>query len=511
MDYSFDSLSKTIQSQIQLPLPIPLNSKSTILVICACGTLTTINYRAFLRKWKDKDQYLCKSCHVKTYASDPEKLEKYRASFKKISETLEYKEKCRESGKKAWLNSETRIKLIKAITKDNLENPKKKLARQIALEALKQKPWFLAHMAKIRERAGAEHRSTTAEFIQKAALVHNGHYDYTDVSYLNRDSNVVIICPNHGPFLQTPHNHLYGKGCRHCSNAITKPHRLVIDMIPTRLDIELNNREAIAPKEIDIWLPEYRIGIEINGEYWHGIRSGMINHEMVNRKYLHQNKANISLNANVRLYQFWVDEIIRKPDIVQSIILNSIGMSKKLYARQCQIISLKNTEMKSFFDLTHLQGHRNASINYALITDDGIMCGLSLSRHKKHQWEIIRYANRLRTIVIGGFSRLLHEFVKTNAPTEIVTFADRRISVGHVYIKNGFEFVGVTSPNYFYSKSNVILSRQQCQKHKLPRLLKESFNDKLTEVKNMLEAGYTQNFDAGHCKFIKKFKEIGDR
>jgi very-short-patch-repair endonuclease len=33
--------------------------------------------------------------------------------------------------------------------------------------------------------------------------------------------------------------------------------------------ITVNDREAIAPKEIDIYLPELKLGFEFNGRYWH--------------------------------------------------------------------------------------------------------------------------------------------------------------------------------------------------------------------------------------------------
>lgn len=59
-------------------------------------------------------------------------------------------------------------------------------------------------------------KSNTKEFIRKAILVHKDKYDYTQVDYTGKDNNVTIICPVHGPFEQTPHTHLCGRGCREC-------------------------------------------------------------------------------------------------------------------------------------------------------------------------------------------------------------------------------------------------------------------------------------------------------
>lgn len=83
-----------------------------------------------------------------------------------------------------------------------------------------------------------------------------------------------------------------------------------------------------------------------------------------------------------------------------------------------------------------------------------------------------------------------------------MTFADRRISKARTYLQNGFQLLCTTKPNYFYVKNNVILSRQQCQKHKLHKLLNNDFDRNQTEANNMLAAGFMQLFDAGHYKLL---------
>ena len=55
-------------------------------------------------------------------------------------------------------------------------------------------------------------------FINKANIKHNFKYDYSKVEYKNSLTNVIIICPIHGEFTQTPQNHLRGRGCSLCAN-----------------------------------------------------------------------------------------------------------------------------------------------------------------------------------------------------------------------------------------------------------------------------------------------------
>lgn len=498
MAYDIRTLSQSLLHQI-IDLPAAPTSHTTITVHCTCGAQQTINFRSFWRKWHTKNNYLCKSCHVKTYATAGTRIEKFKQSFAKVARTSEHRTKCQNSGKKAWTNTTTRKRITEAVRQDNKTNPKKKEARRKALTTLMSKPWFKQHMASIRNIAHAHQRSDTDEFIAKAITIHGLKYDYSQVKYLNVHTNITIICPNHGEFQQTPHGHLQGKGCSKCATIVSKAHQTVLNMIPSDITVLTNDRTVIPPKEIDIWIPSRAIGIEIHGEYWHGVKIGMTQQEKQCMKWAHYNKANEAEAANIKLYQFWVDEINQNPDLIKSMIMHSLGMSRRIYARKCTIQTVTNDDLLEFMDSYHLQGHRPASVSYALLYGNEIVCALTLSKHSKLSWEIIRYACKAGTTVVGGFSRLLHRFMKDYNPPSIITFADRRISKGSLY-RQYFTLDSITQPNYFYYKGCAI-SRQRCQKHKLPVLL-DNFDPTRTEVDNMLNNGYVQVFDCGHIKFI---------
>ena len=63
-----------------------------------------------------------------------------------------------------------------------------------------------------------KNKTKTEIFIEKAKKVHGDRYDYQKVDYVNNKTKVTIICRKHGIFLQTPNNHLKGRGCPMCSN-----------------------------------------------------------------------------------------------------------------------------------------------------------------------------------------------------------------------------------------------------------------------------------------------------
>lgn len=62
-------------------------------------------------------------------------------------------------------------------------------------------------------------KKTTSQFIEEARNVHGDKYDYSKSVYVNKDTKLTIICPEHGEFSMTPRNHLKSEGCPKCKMA----------------------------------------------------------------------------------------------------------------------------------------------------------------------------------------------------------------------------------------------------------------------------------------------------
>ena len=60
-------------------------------------------------------------------------------------------------------------------------------------------------------------RSNKESFVDKANKIHGNKYRYSKVDYVNAHTKVVIECPEHGDFEQTPNGHISGVGCAECS------------------------------------------------------------------------------------------------------------------------------------------------------------------------------------------------------------------------------------------------------------------------------------------------------
>ena len=66
-------------------------------------------------------------------------------------------------------------------------------------------------------RIAKSHSRSSEKFLQDAAIVHGDRYDYSKSMFKKNNQKIIIICREHGEFLQTPHMHTYEKaGCYKC-------------------------------------------------------------------------------------------------------------------------------------------------------------------------------------------------------------------------------------------------------------------------------------------------------
>jgi hypothetical protein len=55
------------------------------------------------------------------------------------------------------------------------------------------------------------------QFLTDCRLKHNNKYDYAKVEYGTIRDKIIVICPEHGEFNQTAHDHKHGGGCPQCA------------------------------------------------------------------------------------------------------------------------------------------------------------------------------------------------------------------------------------------------------------------------------------------------------
>lgn len=121
-----------------------------------------------------------------------------------------------------------------------------------------------------KERAIAARQLTNEDFKERAAIKHNNFYIYdtTDVNNRDEQGKVLIRCPKHGLFRQTPGNHLMGQGCPICrQSTMEKEIALLlqennIDYIQQHTFKWLKHQRKL---RLDFFLPSFNIAIECQG------------------------------------------------------------------------------------------------------------------------------------------------------------------------------------------------------------------------------------------------------
>lgn len=249
--------------------------------------------------------------------------------------------------------------------------------------------------------------------------------------------------------------------------------------------------------EVDIFVPSKNLALEYDGLYWHSEKAGY-------SKDKHIIKTKACEVVGLQLIHVFEDEFIQHRDITLSRIRALVGQSTRLHARKLTIdLEVSVSEARAFLERTHLQGYVGSVKRIGLRAGEELVSIMTFGRpryNKKYSWELLRFSSKLDHTVVGGASRMLAAFRRLHDGS-ILSYADRRWSIGGVYKELGFAFVGTTEPSYHYFKGDLRKNRQTFQKAKLQKILPEFFDSAKTEVEIMLEAGWNRIWDCGNLIF----------
>jgi len=243
--------------------------------------------------------------------------------------------------------------------------------------------------------------------------------------------------------------------------------------------------------EIDIYLPDLKLGFEFNGLYWHS--------EDRKSKYYHLEKTKHFKDRGICLIHIWEDDWDLRSDIIKSQIKNWLGLTEsRIFARKCNVREI-NSEAIGFLNKNHIQGSDKSNLKLGLFYDNKLVSVMTFNwfegRKKMESggWNLSRFCNLLNTSIIGGASKILKYFINNYNPTRIVSYADRDWSCGYLYLKLGFNLVSESRPDYKYLVSGVRVHKSNFKKSKLGYKIKE------TEYTQSL--GYSKIWDCGKLKY----------
>lgn len=268
-----------------------------------------------------------------------------------------------------------------------------------------------------------------------------------------------------------------------------------------KLTVIHKDRTAIKPKEIDIYLPEIKLGFEVNGIYWHSVNLSDNKNQLIN-------KTQIAHSNDIRIIHIFENQWLNNKQLILDKIKNLMKMhTYKMYARQCIIKEISLEEKNKFLNAHHIQGQDKSSVKLGLYLKDKLVAVMTFGAprfNKQYDWELIRYCTISNANVLGGFSKLLKYFKQKYCFSgyKIISYRDLSwgINSNNIYTLNNFTLLNMSEPGYLWASNNTFhyLTRYQTQKHKLKNLLGDKFDDNLSESENMKKAGYLKIFTCGN-------------
>lgn len=264
----------------------------------------------------------------------------------------------------------------------------------------------------------------------------------------------------------------------------------------TSLGIKFISRDKkiLNGKELDIYIPEFNLAIEINGIYWHS--------EIFKSKDYHLEKTLNCAEKGINLLHIWEDDWLQRKEVVKSIIRNRLHLiQNRVFARKCVIKNVDTKLEKEFLNQNHIQGWSTSQIKIGLFNNDELVSLMTFGYRKtngKREMELIRFCNKLNTSVIGSASKLLNHFIKTNNIKNIVSYSDISIFDGMMYEKIGFKKVSLSKPNYYWVVDKKRRHRYNFSKKKL---VSKGFDENLSEVKIMHQRGFYRVWGCGQIRW----------
>lgn len=256
---------------------------------------------------------------------------------------------------------------------------------------------------------------------------------------------------------------------------------------------------VIPPKEVDIFIPEHHLAIEINGLYWHSENGGQRKSEY------HEEKRIACEEEGIRLLQLYSSEVHSSFDIIQSMIRSKLGLSDRVMARKTKVVKI-TTSTVDFENENHLQGYAVSAIKYGLIYQNELIALMTFARprfSKIATMELVRFMTKKNLTVVGGASKLLNQFLKDHPNETIITYSDGRYSDGGLYECLGFSHVKTTRPGYVYTDYKSVFNRMKFQKHKLRTLYPEHYSSDLTEWGIMQRVGFDRVWGCSNKVWIR--------
>lgn len=282
-----------------------------------------------------------------------------------------------------------------------------------------------------------------------------------------------------------------------------------IKQINPEIRVMRNTRQVITPYEIDLYLPDYHIGIECNPTATHNSSINFFSKDKlpVAPKY-HRMKTELCENKGIFLFHIFGYEWTHRKDVIISMLQNLLGRNEyRIFARNTTIKPVNSNTARTFLNQNHRQGYASAKISLGLFAEDELVSLMTfdkmrhtIGKYSEDCFELVRFCSKQNTSVIGAASKLFAHFLAEYNPKEIISFSDRAHTRGNLYRKLGFTEITRSTPNYVWVRlsNDMAYHRMNAQTRNIKNFLHDDTIDtSKSESEIMVEHGFVKVYDSG--------------
>ena len=272
--------------------------------------------------------------------------------------------------------------------------------------------------------------------------------------------------------------------------------------------IELNNNNIMFTEEFSInkhkYSYDFKINdtlIEIDPTYTHNSTIGIYHKNKLSNpkdKYYHKKKSEIAEENGYQCIHIfdWDDK---------EKIINMLKPKQSIYARNCKIKEVDNSECDKFLNDYHLQNTcKGQTIRLGLYYNDKLFQIMTFGKpryNKNYEYELLRLCTKSEYKIIGGAEKLFKYFTNTYNPKSIISYCDKAKFTGQVYNRLGMTLKKVTSPNCHWSKYNMHITNNLLLQRGYDQIFKTNYGKGTSNKDLMIENGWKEIYDCGQAVY----------
>lgn len=310
-----------------------------------------------------------------------------------------------------------------------------------------------------KDKINSESRGTRITNMAKTFKENFGdRFIYYWNTYTNADTAMKMYCKEHDlEFQQIPYAHGVGSvGCKHCQDTGTS--KLEKDIHDYIVSLGFNpvwgSRSLLGNGlEIDIFIEELNIGIEVNGNYWHSdLRD-------INFRRYHYDKYNTAKEKGIDLIFIWEYQWNSNCDVTKQFIKDRLGVVDKsaicpssVYVSEIIDKQLVSTFLKN----NHLKGvpkDFDTSIGAFDKESNTLLSVMTFEHLPNDVYKLNRFASKVESENIE--TRCFNHFCDNHTFKSIKGLCDIQYFKDSFYSNLGFKYLSKLKPRYVVYHRNI--------------------------------------------------------